>query len=967
MSSHRKRHNNSDIMFVWLQFFLSFLVLVSPVFSERATPTTLSVPESLLFVSTLDGTLYAISHRTGAVRWLLKEDPVIQVPTDITTGPTFLPDPKDGSLYVFGGAGTTEGLAKLPFTIPELVNASPCKSSDGILYTGRKTDTWYAIDPVTGIKQQKLTMEGTDRVCPSSDASTLFLGRTEYNIAMFDSKTRELRWNVTYMDYSAHVAKDSSDYPLRHYCSSSDGLMITVDSVSGKVLWDANFTSPVIAMYAWDKDEMKKVPFTNIAMETLEQIVGQVRVPAWGELIMGKSQETKLLPTLFVGEYAHGLYAIPSLVDEDVTVSPRNEVPLLDGPTPPPSLPPTTSIPSTGMHSESARATTKRRGSVVLGHHESPLVVNSRLQPSRHIPHNTVDPSLPIREDGNRKNRSNPDVLIEYDESGIPDWLILVNGIVIGAIVLVVIMALVRQFRGEPQSSRMSRLSEASTASFGEGYPNEESLEGYNQVGKVMFKPEDILGYGCEGTIVYKGRFDKRDVAVKRILPECFSFADREVNLLRESDEHPHVIRYFCTESDKQFKYIALELCAATLQQYVQNKDFERHGLEPVELLYQAVSGIAHLHSLGIVHRDVKPHNVLISQPNAHGQVKAMISDFGLCKKLAQGRHSFSRRSGAAGTEGWIAPEMLDDEKRTTCSVDIFSAGCVVYYVLTMGKHPFGDSLRRQANILTGEYSLDDLCMKEAVKEVSLSPMWTRKVQKPAVLPKIDESQLLAARELIKMMIRQDPTMRPTANSVLKSPFFWSKEKQLQFFQDVSDRIEKEPLDGPLVTELEFGGRTVVKGDWRSRIGVELQTDLRKFRSYKGSSVRCLLRAMRNKKHHYLDLPPDVRRALGSVPDEFVSYFTRRFPMLLWHVYKAMLVCKNERVFQGYYEKNDESMGPTKLQQRNKKDSKEGVEEVKSENGQQQKETVKNSEAVDKKLDKGNNLQIHQRNGNASS
>lgn len=66
---------------------------------------------------------------------------------------------------------------------------------------------------------------------------------------------------------------------------------------------------------------------------------------------------------------------------------------------------------------------------------------------------------------------------------------------------------------------------------------------------------------GCRGT------FDNRDVAVKRILPECFSFADREVQLLRESDEHPNVIRYFCTEKDRQFQYIAIELCAATLQE----------------------------------------------------------------------------------------------------------------------------------------------------------------------------------------------------------------------------------------------------------------------------------------------------------------------------------------------------------------------------------------------------------------
>lgn len=74
-----------------------------------------------------------------------------------------------------------------------------------------------------------------------------------------------------------------------------------------------------------------------------------------------------------------------------------------------------------------------------------------------------------------------------------------------------------------------------------------------------------IIGWG--GFPVCRGTFDNRDVAVKRILPECFSFADREVQLLRESDEHPNVIRYFCTEKDRQFQYIAIELCAATLQE----------------------------------------------------------------------------------------------------------------------------------------------------------------------------------------------------------------------------------------------------------------------------------------------------------------------------------------------------------------------------------------------------------------
>lgn len=110
---------------------------------------------------------------------------------------------------------------------------------------------------------------------------------------------------------------------------------------------------------------------------------------------------------------------------------------------------------------------------------------------------------------------------------------------------------------------------------------------------------------------------------------------------------------------------------------------------------------------------------------------------------------------------------------------------------------------------------------------------------------------------------------------------------------------------------------------------VSLPTDLRRFRSYKGMSVRDLLRAMRNKvcsrawvgpglwgglvtaepalcsnplqKHHYRELPVEVQQVLGPVPDSFVQYFTDRFPQLLLHTYHAMRSCASESLFLPYY------------------------------------------------------------------
>lgn len=107
--------------------------------------------DNTLLASTLDGSMVAIHAKTGEILWELDDQPVVKSPYDSGNPilPAFLPDPKDGSLYMIG-RGLKEPLKKLPFTIPELVAASPCKSSDGILYTGKKVDTWFSVDRFTG-------------------------------------------------------------------------------------------------------------------------------------------------------------------------------------------------------------------------------------------------------------------------------------------------------------------------------------------------------------------------------------------------------------------------------------------------------------------------------------------------------------------------------------------------------------------------------------------------------------------------------------------------------------------------------------------------------------------------------------------------------------------------------------------------------------------------------------------------
>lgn len=114
----------------------------------------LAIIEPTLLVSTLDGNLYAVGQKSGLIKWTLQEEPIVKLPqlpnaTENLKQPLFLPDPKDGSLYIYNGISAKrkpsddadggsdkDALQKMPFTISELVSASPCKSSDGLLYTG---------------------------------------------------------------------------------------------------------------------------------------------------------------------------------------------------------------------------------------------------------------------------------------------------------------------------------------------------------------------------------------------------------------------------------------------------------------------------------------------------------------------------------------------------------------------------------------------------------------------------------------------------------------------------------------------------------------------------------------------------------------------------------------------------------------------------------------------------------------
>ena len=461
-----------------------------------------------------------------------------------------------------------------------------------------------------------------------------------------------------------------------------------------------------------------------------------------------------------------------------------------------------------------------------------------------------------------------------------------------------------------------------------------EGTEPVITIGHLSVNLDVILGHGGHGTMVYKGSFGGRDVAVKRMLKEFYDVASHEVSLLQQHDDHPNVIRYFDKETSGSFLYIALELCPASLLDVIERpKDFPAlipaGGLNTPNTLKQITSGIHYLHSLKIVHRDIKPHNILVSapkltiaNPSTVQPPRLLISDFGLCKKLEGDQNSFRATTAfAAGTSGWRAPELLVDDdpmlkptsstihpatsdmtnnseplvvdpqtnRRATRAIDIFSLGCVFFYCLTQGSHPFDKDgkFMREANIIKGQYDLGALTVLGDYQ-------WE-------------------ARMLVSQMLSHNPRDRPDAATILTHPFFWGAEDRLEFLCHVSDAFESEKYnereDDPseVVAYLESHAAVITKeygGDFLRALPPSFKDTLGKQRKYKGESLLDLLRALRNKKNHYEDMPDAVKERVGPLPVGYLGFWTRKFPSLLltcWNMVKELGWEERDR-FRKYYE-----------------------------------------------------------------
>mmetsp|Transcript_129863 Transcript_129863/g.403924 ORF Transcript_129863/g.403924 Transcript_129863/m.403924 type:complete len:457 (+) Transcript_129863:109-1479(+) len=204
-------------------------------------------------------------------------------------------------------------------------------------------------------------------------------------------------------------------------------------------------------------------------------------------------------------------------------------------------------------------------------------------------------------------------------------------------------------------------------------------------------KEEELLGSGSFSTVVRANGVNGCDVAVKRVSESSGRGAIlSEVSFLVDVQPHPNIIRFhglFSCPAKSGLAQLAIVL------DFAAGGDLFRHCCAVGRLTEGAtacvmqglLAALAHIHASGVIHRDVKPENVLLM---ADG--RAVLADFGVATRVSDSESKAQRM----GSLGYAAPEVLEGRKYG-CAVDCFGAGGVLHFALS-GSPPF-ESRTRQA------------------------------------------------------------------------------------------------------------------------------------------------------------------------------------------------------------------------------------------------------------------------------
>ena len=211
-------------------------------------------------------------------------------------------------------------------------------------------------------------------------------------------------------------------------------------------------------------------------------------------------------------------------------------------------------------------------------------------------------------------------------------------------------------------------------------------------IGKMLDNRYEILEIIGKGgmAVVFKAKCHRlnRLVAIKVLKPELADDAEFRRRFHDESQavamlSHPNIVSVYDVSKGGDLEYIVMELIdGITLKQYMERRG-QLNWRESLHFITQIMKGLSHAHSRGIIHRDIKPHNIMVLRD---GSVK--VADFGIA--CLSSKQTMSSKE-TMGSVHYISPEQAKGEW-TDARSDIYSAGVVLYEMLT-NRLPFeGDS-----------------------------------------------------------------------------------------------------------------------------------------------------------------------------------------------------------------------------------------------------------------------------------
>ena len=204
-------------------------------------------------------------------------------------------------------------------------------------------------------------------------------------------------------------------------------------------------------------------------------------------------------------------------------------------------------------------------------------------------------------------------------------------------------------------------------------------------IGKMLDNRYEILE--CIGTggmaVVYKARDHRlnRLVAIKILKPELANDADFRRRFHDESQavamlSHANIVSVYDVSNSDGMNYIVMELIdGLTLKQYMQRRGTPLNWREAQHFITQIMRALSHAHGRGIIHRDIKPHNIMVLRD---GSVK--VTDFGIAQLASAAQNTMTQE--AIGSVHYISPEQAKGS-HVDCRTDIYSAGVVLYEMLT--------------------------------------------------------------------------------------------------------------------------------------------------------------------------------------------------------------------------------------------------------------------------------------------